>query len=568
MSGDPVPPTGLGPGDATTSSGGSEGRGTSAPELGQLVPAAVGALAILIVLAARGTKDVPSPLAIFAMVALGVAVIFGVAGAWPNRMSIAMRVSAWDVAVRTGYLALAAAALYVVQEIVVIRLGDSAVAQSDELLALELLGLLLVALFVARLGVPRLRRPGLGSMRGSLSPLANARGVLYGLLTVMAVMFFALVAFAQAPGTTGTPAVGTGLAVSGAALAFGALLGLLFGIPRSMQGASPSGETPATGGQRYRSNTNLEEISDWLTKIIVGVSLTQLGEIEARATGLIGAVAAGFGGSNEAKAFAAGLLTTAVIAGFLASYLVTRLYLRRALDEADQDEVVERIATEAAEKKAIEVAAATTASQEDQSQADAEANLLATRQLDVASPEVPVTELAAAFKGASPSMRVVLLGIAQQQRSKYWPAKEPGDLVKMERTIAVFQALLEADAENHQIHGQLGFALKDKATPDYDASIAELTKAIALREKTGETGWLFYEFNRAIARIRAGQEIPDEILNDLCAASANDYVRGIVEQSKDTVPWLTAQNIDPTKLGEFCAKRTEKPVPAPKPDGG
>ena len=75
-----------------------------------------------------------------------------------------------------------------------------------------------------------------------------------------------------------------------ACLSVGGLLGFLFGIPRAMT----SGEEAAAGkdepapstaqGKRsfLRANTNLEEVSDWLTKIIVGLSLVHLKDIEAR----------------------------------------------------------------------------------------------------------------------------------------------------------------------------------------------------------------------------------------------------------------------------------------------
>jgi hypothetical protein len=72
-----------------------------------------------------------------------------------------------------------------------------------------------------------------------------------------------------------------------ACLATGALVGFLFGIPRVEQAdrrpesGSPQGPTPALAGlyqedYRQRVNTNLEQISDWLTKIIVGLGLVEL----------------------------------------------------------------------------------------------------------------------------------------------------------------------------------------------------------------------------------------------------------------------------------------------------
>jgi len=75
-----------------------------------------------------------------------------------------------------------------------------------------------------------------------------------------------------------------------ACLAVGGLLGFVFGIPRAMspaeRGATKEEDTTSTAtpgkGQTWRANTNLEEVSDWLTKIIVGLSLVHLHEIETR----------------------------------------------------------------------------------------------------------------------------------------------------------------------------------------------------------------------------------------------------------------------------------------------
>jgi len=86
--------------------------------------------------------------------------------------------------------------------------------------------------------------------------------------------------------------------LAGAAVCAGALLGFLFGIPK----AGSDGPPPASGGSgsrtvqpndsgtagadvgaspgsSYRPSTNLEEVSDWLTKILIGVSLVQLKSI-------------------------------------------------------------------------------------------------------------------------------------------------------------------------------------------------------------------------------------------------------------------------------------------------
>ncbi|GAB4016937.1 hypothetical protein GCM10028808_47010 [Spirosoma migulaei] len=72
------------------------------------------------------------------------------------------------------------------------------------------------------------------------------------------------------------------LIIAGAAYIFGYLLGFLFGIPRSVKFNKPnsSGDDPKEEKRLFDDNTNLEEISDWLTKIIIGLTLVEFREIQ------------------------------------------------------------------------------------------------------------------------------------------------------------------------------------------------------------------------------------------------------------------------------------------------
>ncbi len=67
------------------------------------------------------------------------------------------------------------------------------------------------------------------------------------------------------------------LILSLASLLVGVLFGFLFGIPRLNRNYDPRGDGGRT--TKYMPNTNLEDVSDWLTKIIIGVTLTQLTNI-------------------------------------------------------------------------------------------------------------------------------------------------------------------------------------------------------------------------------------------------------------------------------------------------
>ena len=73
----------------------------------------------------------------------------------------------------------------------------------------------------------------------------------------------------------------TFLTVAGASLASGAAVGFLFGLPRSEKYRFIKKEDADHTAKEYSygDNTNLEEISDWLTKIIVGISLIKIDTI-------------------------------------------------------------------------------------------------------------------------------------------------------------------------------------------------------------------------------------------------------------------------------------------------
>ena len=134
--------------------------------------------------------------------------------------------------------------------------------------------------------------------------------------------------------------LGLSVIVGLASLMSGGLLGFLFGIPRSLQN-SDAGATPQTGkeGQRfYSNNTNLEQISDWLTKIIVGVSLTQLPAIQNQFNQLALNVSHGFDKyilPEFSYPLACGIMIFYAICGFLVVYLWAKIYLLQQLTEME-----------------------------------------------------------------------------------------------------------------------------------------------------------------------------------------------------------------------------------------
>ncbi|WIX85510.1 hypothetical protein [Amycolatopsis sp. DG1A-15b] len=125
-----------------------------------------------------------------------------------------------------------------------------------------------------------------------------------------------------------------GMLLALAAFVIGVLAGFVFGLPRTVQGERPKddmGNSPS-----YLANTNLEQISDWLTKIIVGVGLVEAGSFATwfgrfsmnigptLADGTVGVVTAG-----AVLAYFAPL-------GFLSGYLWARTFLVVTLKEFDQ----------------------------------------------------------------------------------------------------------------------------------------------------------------------------------------------------------------------------------------
>ena len=100
--------------------------------------------------------------------------------------------------------------------------------------------------------------------------------------------------------------------------------------PPGVAGSQPGG----FGTYTIRVNTNLEQISDWLTKIFVGLGLIQLQRVPEHLNRAATFVAYGLG--NGSKFFAGALIVYFSLVGFLGFYLITRLYIAGAFSRADQ----------------------------------------------------------------------------------------------------------------------------------------------------------------------------------------------------------------------------------------
>jgi hypothetical protein len=117
-----------------------------------------------------------------------------------------------------------------------------------------------------------------------------------------------------------------GLLTAFGALVAGGFFGFLFGIPRLLLSG---GSDPSSGF--LRSSTSLEEIADWLTKILVGLGLASLGTLATRIGNLIDFLAPALGPEPYRRTVALGILLLFSISGFLLFYLTTRIHIAEAL---------------------------------------------------------------------------------------------------------------------------------------------------------------------------------------------------------------------------------------------
>lgn len=153
-------------------------------------------------------------------------------------------------------------------------------------------------------------------------------------------------------------ALSIGIASGAAAAAIGSMLGFLFGIPRLLQKTPelPKPGDPDTGrtNQFFITNTSLEEISDWLTKIIIGLSLVQFETIiryiyiaSLFAASYIKSVEVTLPAATEGIKVAAGIsvafffaiIVICLLGACLFIYLETRTRLTRIFRQAELDNV-------------------------------------------------------------------------------------------------------------------------------------------------------------------------------------------------------------------------------------
>ncbi|MEO8111050.1 MAG: hypothetical protein ABI594_13490 [Ginsengibacter sp.] len=122
-------------------------------------------------------------------------------------------------------------------------------------------------------------------------------------------------------------AFGCGILIAGASISSGGVLGFIFGIPSVSQ----------TPNARLKYNDNLVQISDWLTKIIVGVGLTQLYNIPRFVIKIGGQFQINFGGGTWAVNVAIAIMSYFFVLGFLMIYFWTKTDYSTIMKNMDID---------------------------------------------------------------------------------------------------------------------------------------------------------------------------------------------------------------------------------------
>lgn len=264
-----------------------------------------------------------------------------------------------------------------------------------------------------------------------------------------------------------------------ACLASGSLVGFLFGIPRVLQTGEPTplnGPT-ATGttsplessaaksataaAYRQQVNTNLVEISDWLTKIIVGLGLVNLKDIPDLVNRTASTLAHGLAGQASCAtkapcsdyAFAIGLVVAFGVAGFLIGYLYTRLFLAGAFWRADNEPEKELLRkTEGIVEQARRISAPTVRG-------------------EVTKTQVETAERVSALPEAQnlPSTVEALRSLAREyERIRFSMLSGPKRTTRMEKIVETMQALALAG------YGALGEFARSASAGDRLVAVAML----------------------------------------------------------------------------------------------
>jgi hypothetical protein len=179
----------------------------------------------------------------------------------------------------------------------------------------------------------------------------------YALLAALIVALLLLVIHSSTAGDKVFVLFAVELVLGLAALLGAGLLGFLFGIPRT---AKPAIGAPTTGGGAYEPNNNLEQVSDWLTKILVGAGLVELDDLKGSLSDIGASIARAVDGGTATSAVAQLIIVVFSVVGFLGAFFWTRIYYGGIQVHADQNilSLLTRSLRQETEKAAVEASRA------------------------------------------------------------------------------------------------------------------------------------------------------------------------------------------------------------------
>ena len=310
-------------------------------------------------------------------------------------------------------------------------------------------------------------------LRGSEQETGAAWGIILGVLWVVGIV--TVIGIGESLQKNSAAVSTTMFALS--FTMFGAFVGFIFGIPRSIQ-ADNSGSNYSQSA--YGENTNLEQISDWLTKIIVGITLVQFDKI----VGLFKDITRDFGPvlGEQGQVVSGSIGIYFLLIGFMFGYMWTRVHMAAQLLKGRN--VANRL--DAIERDITAVTLVANFLDEDEPQPAAE------------------REMKEAVENASKGSRERIFRMAREARRN---GVKSQDTKVFERVIPVFKALNSAEPNKYfRNYLQLGYALKDLKDPKNQEALEMLTQGINLRPKPVELRKQIPEMNRAVCRIRLDKE--------------------------------------------------------------
>jgi hypothetical protein len=307
--------------------------------------------------------------------------------------------------------------------------------------------------------------------------------------------------------------IGFSTLIAGAFFISGLLVGFLFGFRPTAQNLGDQ-----SSNERPHPVTNLEEIADWLTKLLLGAGLVELTHMRAPLRDLVHFIARGVEVSPTQKegnpAISLAIIGFFFASGILYGYLWTRYELSLTSDAQP---------------------------------ADASALALVDRWLNqtTISDDRTRLEMVNAIKSAQLPTQMKIFLQAEQYRKASTEDRNA-------RSLPIFQTLVEADPHEvfHRNRGQYALALmgrqKDPHAPgiEWNAALNLLNKAIWIRDGSGETGWRDYEFARAVCQIHLDMNFKNGQPSD---ADETPSILADLEKAKD-VPQMARDLIDKAKV--------------------